>query len=409
MKHPITLRINGDDYRVAVDPWRTLNEVIREDLNLTGTKLGCGSGDCGACTVMVDGRTVSSCLTLAVEVDGQEITTVEGIAPSGDKLHPIQEAFIEKGAIQCGFCTPGMEMSALYLLRQNPSPDEEEIRWHLSGNLCRCTGYNKIVEAHRGLRRKDHRKGCIGNHHDRLEDLNTRHRRAWPKPSPAGQKAATSARVMAGGTDLLIKIRHGALAPRFLVGLKKIPDLNRIIFDETRGLVIGATALLGDVAAHPDVNARYPGVAFAARNTANVQIRNMGTVVGNLCNASPSADNAPTLLALGAVLTIEGPTGQAGAAPGPVFQRPRPHRPGTGGNRHRRCAFLPRRPDSGAAYQFISARGKLDCSAVGAGAMVAMEGDICTEARVFVGACGPTPMRAVKAEQLLKGQKLSDP
>ena len=147
MKHPITLRVNGDDYRVAVDPWRTLNEVLREDLNLTGTKLGCGSGDCGACTVMVNNRTVSSCLTLAVEVDGQEITTVEGIAPSGDELHPIQEAFIEKGAIQCGFCTPGMEMSALYLLRQNPVPDEEEIRWHLSGNLCRCTGYNKIVEA----------------------------------------------------------------------------------------------------------------------------------------------------------------------------------------------------------------------------------------------------------------------
>ena len=147
MKHEITLRINGDDYRVAVDPWRTLNEVLREDLHLTGTKLGCGSGDCGACTVMVNGRTVSSCLTLAVEMNGQEILTVEGLAPSGESLHPIQEAFIEKGAIQCGFCTPGMEMSALYLLQQNPSPAEEEIRNHLSGNLCRCTGYNKIVEA----------------------------------------------------------------------------------------------------------------------------------------------------------------------------------------------------------------------------------------------------------------------
>lgn len=147
MKHEITLRVNGDDYRVAVDPWRTLNEVLREDLNLTGTKLGCGSGDCGACTVMVNGRTLSSCLTLAVEMDGQEITTVEGIAPSGEELHPIQEAFIKKGAIQCGFCTPGMEMSGLYLLQQNPCPTEEDIRTHLSGNLCRCTGYNKIVEA----------------------------------------------------------------------------------------------------------------------------------------------------------------------------------------------------------------------------------------------------------------------
>ena len=147
MKQPITLNVNGDIYHTAVDPWRTLNEVLREDLNLTGTKLGCGTGDCGACTVIVDGRTLSSCLTLAVEVDGKEITTVEGLAPSGEELHPVQKAFIEKGAIQCGFCTPGMELSALYLLKKNPTPNEDDIRAALSGNLCRCTGYNKIVEA----------------------------------------------------------------------------------------------------------------------------------------------------------------------------------------------------------------------------------------------------------------------
>jgi len=147
MKHDIELTINGDTYAVAVDPWRTLNEVLREDINLTGTKLGCGSGDCGACTVIVDGRSVSSCLTLAVEMDGKEIMTIEGLAPSGEKLHPIQESFIEKGAIQCGFCTPGMELSAYHLLSKNPNPSEREIREGLSGNLCRCTGYNKIVEA----------------------------------------------------------------------------------------------------------------------------------------------------------------------------------------------------------------------------------------------------------------------
>jgi len=147
MKHDIRLTVNGDTYHLAVEPWRTLNEVLREDLNLTGTKLGCGSGDCGACTVMVNGKSVSSCLTLAVEMDGQEIITVEGLAPSGESLHPIQEAFIEKGAIQCGFCTPGMEISALHLLETNPSPSETDIRLAISGNLCRCTGYNKIVEA----------------------------------------------------------------------------------------------------------------------------------------------------------------------------------------------------------------------------------------------------------------------
>lgn len=160
MKQLIEVDINGDHYRIAVDPWRTLNEMLREDLNLTGTKFGCGSGDCGACTVMVEGRAVSSCLTLAVEMNKKRITTVEGLAPNGEDLHPIQEAFVEKGAIQCGFCTPGMEISALQLLNENSAPAEDEIRAALAGNLCRCTGYAKIVEAIAAagekMRRKKH-------------------------------------------------------------------------------------------------------------------------------------------------------------------------------------------------------------------------------------------------------------
>ncbi len=147
MKHQIKFTVNGDEYSLAVDPWRTLNEALRDDLNLTGTKLGCGTGDCGACAVMVDGHTVSSCLTLAVSVDGKSVKTVEGLAPSGEELHPVQEAFVKTGAIQCGFCTSGMEMAAAHLLEHNPSPTEKEIRAGLSGHLCRCTGYNQIVEA----------------------------------------------------------------------------------------------------------------------------------------------------------------------------------------------------------------------------------------------------------------------
>ncbi len=147
MKQVIRFKVNGDEYEVAVYPWRTLNEVLREDLGLTGTKLGCGTGDCGACTVIMDGRSINSCLTLAVEADGKEILTIEGLAEGGEKLHPIQEAFIEAGAIQCGYCTPGMVMSAKYLLDRNPEPSEWEIRKALDGNLCRCTGYYKIVEA----------------------------------------------------------------------------------------------------------------------------------------------------------------------------------------------------------------------------------------------------------------------
>jgi len=146
-KQTIVLVVNGDRYEVAIDPWRSLAEVLREDLRLIGTKIGCNQGDCGACTVLLDGRSVSSCLKLAVEADQREVTTIEGLAPSADTLHPIQRAFVDKGAVQCGFCTAGMILSASFLLENNASPTEEEIRLGLSGNICRCTGYNKIVDA----------------------------------------------------------------------------------------------------------------------------------------------------------------------------------------------------------------------------------------------------------------------
>lgn len=146
MKKLITLTVNDREYEVAVAPNKTLTQVLREDLNLLGTKEGCGVGDCGACTVVLDGKPVNSCLVLAVQADGSRIKTIEGVA-HGDSLHPVQETFVEMGAIQCGFCTPGMILSATSLLEKNPHPTEQEVRQALSGNLCRCTGYQKIVEA----------------------------------------------------------------------------------------------------------------------------------------------------------------------------------------------------------------------------------------------------------------------
>lgn len=146
MKRIIQLSVNGEPIEVAVEPNRTLLQLLREDLGLTGAKHGCGLGDCGACTVIMDGQPVNSCLVLAVQAAGREILTIEGLAENG-KLHPIQEAFVEKGAIQCGFCSPGMILSAKALLDENPRPTDLEIRTAISGNLCRCTGYQKIVEA----------------------------------------------------------------------------------------------------------------------------------------------------------------------------------------------------------------------------------------------------------------------
>lgn len=140
------LRVNGRSYRLAAHPTARLLDVLRDDLGLTGTKEGCGTGQCGACTVLLDGRAVNSCLMLIADAVEHEITTIEGLAPPG-QFHPLQTAFVEHGAIQCGFCTPGMVLAAKALLDQNPHPTEEEIRRGLVGNLCRCTGYAKIVEA----------------------------------------------------------------------------------------------------------------------------------------------------------------------------------------------------------------------------------------------------------------------
>jgi len=146
MKRLIRLNVNDKLYEIAVEPNRTLADVIREELGLTGTKKGCEVGECGTCTVILDGKTVNSCLVLAVQADGKTILTIEGLE-TDQGLHPIQQSFVEKGAVQCGFCTSGMILSAKSLLDQNPDADEKEIRSAISGNLCRCTGYQKIVEA----------------------------------------------------------------------------------------------------------------------------------------------------------------------------------------------------------------------------------------------------------------------
>lgn len=142
----LTMRLNGEEVTVQVEPSAMLVEVLRDQLELTGTKVACGTGECGACTVLLDGKAVNSCLVPALKAQGREVITVEGLAPLG-QLHPLQKAFVEHGAVQCGYCTPGMLMSAKALLDHNPHPTEEEIRVAISGNLCRCTGYAKIVEA----------------------------------------------------------------------------------------------------------------------------------------------------------------------------------------------------------------------------------------------------------------------
>lgn len=146
MRYPTTLVVNGTKYELELDPRRNLLTVLRSDLGLTGAKEGCDDSECGACMVLIDGRPANSCSVLAVQAGGRDVQTIEGLA-AGGRLHPLQSAFLEEGGVQCGFCTPGMLMSAKALLDANPHPTESEVRHYLSGNLCRCTGYSGIVRA----------------------------------------------------------------------------------------------------------------------------------------------------------------------------------------------------------------------------------------------------------------------
>lgn len=143
----VAMTINGEPRQLLLDPWRSLLDVLRNEAGLTGTKKGCDVGDCGACTVIMDGVPVNACLVLGVEAQGSVIQTIEGLQPSPDTLHPLQHSFMQHGAAQCGFCTPGILMMAKALLDENPAPSEQEIRFGLAGNICRCTGYTKIIDA----------------------------------------------------------------------------------------------------------------------------------------------------------------------------------------------------------------------------------------------------------------------
>jgi CO/xanthine dehydrogenase FAD-binding subunit len=212
--------------------------------------------------------------------------------------------------------------------------------------------------------------------------------------------------VMAGGTDILLKIRSGLLKAKAVVDLQKTKGMNRIAFEEGKGLIIGAMARLADVEIHPIIKDKYPAVADAARATANVHIRNMGTVAGNLCNAAPSADNAPVLIAMGAKVSLACVNGQRQLPLDEFFKGPGLTAIGEG--EILTSIHVPVPPvGSGVSYKHISPRGKVDISAVGVGVMLTMNGDICEDAKIALGAVAPIPMRAIKAEKVIKGGRIS--
>ena len=349
-KVQIQFTVNGKLESLQVDPSLRLLDVLREQLRLTGTKEGCGKGECGACTVILDGRTVDACLVMAYQAHGSEIWTIEGlprmwqrqcgVSPSQTLefkegqaciLHPLQQAFVECGSSQCGICMPGMVMSAADLLRRCPDPTEGQIRYGLAGNLCRCTGYVKIFDAVRKAASAMKKMPGLPK--------NARLRAFFPLPQmkhPSGIDGSTHLvtslraalkilamkqshpfRQLAGGTDALVRAKDGIGTPsemfdifkiRELHGIREFKPSSRHGLGSGEGAVgeiwIGPATTFTEVLESPLLQKYAPALIEACAVIGGPQIRNRGTLGGNFANASPAADSVPALMSLGAVVEI---------------------------------------------------------------------------------------------------------
>ena len=313
----IAFEMNGQPIRMDVADDRRAVDLLREDLGMTGTKEGCGTGECGACTILVDGRSRLSCLMLACQLDGHRITTIEGLARGGE-LHPVQTAFVEKGAVQCGFCTPGMVLTTVDLLERDPNPSRQAAATAISGNLCRCTGYKKILDAIGAVGEKDPLPSPTPKEMSAAESavvqrqaMDSRRKVFLPRTVDALWKVIADhpgVQVFGGGTDLMVWMRSRRVSPAVLVGLERIEALNGITENDTT-VSIGAATSHAAILENPLVRKWFPVLVQALETLGSPHIRRMGTLGGNIMTASPAGDSLPPLLVLGATVELRSALG----------------------------------------------------------------------------------------------------
>jgi xanthine dehydrogenase small subunit len=307
----ITCTINGEPRQIETDPRQLLLHTLREDLNLRGTKYGCGEGECGACTVLLNGQPVNACLITAGQAHGSEIMTIEGMAQ--DEIgRKVVDSLVQTGAVQCGFCTPGFVLAARALLAQTTSAGPEQIRRALGGNLCRCTGYTKIVEA--VTRAVETTRVSPAQQHVRLAPISADGARTFARPATLAEALhllaapESSWRVIAGGTDLLVRHEHHTTRLK-LLDLSALDEL-RGIGETDDAIHLGALTTYTDIIQSPLLRQWAPALVMAAREVGGPQIQNVGTVGGNLVNASPAADSVPPLFVLAARLVLRSVRGE---------------------------------------------------------------------------------------------------
>jgi carbon-monoxide dehydrogenase small subunit/xanthine dehydrogenase small subunit len=371
--------------------------VLRNDLRLTGAKEGCGKGECGACTVLVDGKPVDSCLMMAWQADGTTIETIEGLLDDEGGMHPVQDAFIEKGGVQCGICIPGMVLAAKALLDREPRADADAIRQALAGNLCRCTGYTKIFAA--------------------VVQAATTPRARRPSPSSPSGTAPRSlrprtleeatvmlaqrpdeVRLLAGGTDILVQAQDGKVARGFLFDVSGVEELRGI---EERGgdLWIGAATTHTEMMASPLVARFAPALPAACAVVGGPQIRNRGTLGGNLANASPAADTVPPLFAADAVVEVVSVSARRAVPITEFFTGPR--KSVLARDEIIVGVRVPRRDAVRGAFLRLGQRRAQAISKVSVAVAIVLDGGRPSWVRVALGAVAPTVVRAPRAEQIL--------
>lgn len=390
----IAFTLNRRPLRLRVATDRRLVDLLRDDLRLTGTKECCGTGSCGSCTVLLDGQAVNACLVMGYQVDGGTVETVEGLA--GEKLHPLQEAFIEKDAVHCGACTPGMLLSAKGLLDVNPSPTLDQIRGALGGNLCRCTGYGRIV-------------GAVARAAGKLPVVRATARSHGAAPSyyrPRSLEEALEilaqrsgeARPLAGGTDLILRLKEGRLDAGTLFDLTAVPEMQGID-EKADGLWMGSLTTCASIASSPLVARHAPALHAACAGAASVQVRNRATLGGSLASALAWADPVPALVVSDALLEIvsvssrrEVPVGAFFTGPGQTALAPDELIVGL---------RLPRRAGVRGAFVRLPTRRGPEPADISVAVAMAFKDGAPSWVRVAVGAASAMVVRAEQAEKAL--------
>ncbi len=307
----IRLHVNGVPREAQAHPLTPLLDLLRDDLHFKGCKKGCGEGECGACAVIFNGRLVNACLIPAVQSAGADILTIEGLGNENDP-HPLQQAFIDAGAVQCGFCTPGMILAAAALLERNPSPDRAEIRVALSGNLCRCTGYAAVIEAVEQAAKNGCRIAPFGRGRREQPEFAPGERFFSPAGLPEALKlldAHPDLLLLAGCTDIAPDRKRGRIAPQGAIDIFGLPELH-VLEQAGDELRIGACVTNAELMENELVRTRLPALYGAAALCGAPAVRSRAGIGGNLCTASGAADLPVALLALGASVLIRSARGE---------------------------------------------------------------------------------------------------